>query len=89
MLEVFENNLWGRATRLDSDKLIPVELKSVGIVEEPQIEIKSYQSINDQEIEELDTILDWLFSFRQDLTALYNFIDNDPILKNLKERFRG
>lgn len=89
MPEVYENRIWKRAIRLDSGKLIPVELESLGIIEDPKIEVRYLQSIDEQEKEELVKILDWLFSFCQDLTDLYNFMVNDPILKNLKEKFYG
>jgi DNA-3-methyladenine glycosylase II len=90
MPEVYEGNVWRRAIGLDSGKLIPVALQSLGTIEEPKIGVKcSFQTINEQEKRELEKKLDWLFSFSQDLTALYAFMDKDPILRDLKRRFYG
>ena len=72
MPEVFEDGVWRRAIRLDSGKLIPVALQSLGTIEEPKIEAKTFQTITEQEKEELEKKLDELFSFSQDLTALYS-----------------
>jgi DNA-3-methyladenine glycosylase II len=87
--EVFEEGVWGRAILLDSGKLIPVELRSLGTIEEPKIEAKYFQTISKQEKEELAGKLDWMFSFSQDLTALYAFMDKDPVLRDLKLKFYG
>ena len=89
MPEVFEEGVWRRAIRLDSGKLIPVALRSLGTVEEPKIEAKYFQTISEQERQELSRNLDWIFSFSQDLTALYAFMDKDPILRDLKLKFYG
>jgi DNA-3-methyladenine glycosylase II len=90
MPEVFEDGIWRRAVRLDSGKLVPVELQSAGTVEEPKIEVKAFvQNLGEQEEEELAKKLDELFSFSQDLTPLYLFMDKDAVLKELKQRFYG
>ena len=88
--EVFEEGMWRRAIRLDSGRLIPVSLRSLGTIEEPKIEAKYFcQTINEQERQELSRNLDWIFSFSQDLTTLYAFMDKDPVLRGLKRRFYG
>jgi DNA-3-methyladenine glycosylase II len=89
MPEVYEEGGWRRAIRLGSGRLIPVELRSIGTVEEPKIEAKYFQTVSEQEKEELPRILDWMFSFSQDLTALYGFMDRDSVLRGLKLRFYG
>ena len=89
MPEVFEEGVWRRAIRLDSGKLIPVALRSLGTIEEPKIEAKHFQTINKQEKQEISRNLDWIFSFSQDLTALYTFMDKNPILRDLKLKFFG
>lgn len=89
MPEVFEDDIWRRAIRLASDKLIPVELRSVGTVDEPKIEMINFQGSGTHEKKELSEILEELFSFSQDLTELYSFMDKDPVLKDLKQRFYG
>ncbi|MCW4034515.1 MAG: hypothetical protein NWF03_04045 [Candidatus Bathyarchaeota archaeon] len=89
MPEVFENGVWRRAISLTSGKLVPVELRSLGTVDKPEIEVKHFLPITEQEKTELTQILDEIFSFSQDLTALYTFMDKDPVLKDLKNRFIG
>ena len=89
MPEVFEEGVWRRAIRLDSGKLIPVALRSLGTIEEPKIEAKYFQTISEQERQKLSGNLDGIFSFSQDLTAFYAFMDKDHILRGLKRRFYG
>jgi DNA-3-methyladenine glycosylase II len=89
MPEVFEDGVWRRTIRLDSGRLIPVALRSLGTVEEPKIEAKYFEMLSEEEKEELAGKLDWMFSFSQDLTALYSFMDRDPVLRDLKRRFYG
>ena len=90
MPEVFEEGVWRQAIRLDYDKLIPVASRSLGTIEEPKIEAKYFfQTINEQERRKLSRNLDWIFSFSQDLTALYAFMDKDPVLRDLKLKFYG
>lgn len=89
MPEVYEGNVWRRAIRLESGKLIPVALRSLGTTEEPKIGVKCFQTVSEQEKKELEKNLDWIFSFSQDLTALYAFMDEDAVLRDLKRRLYG
>jgi DNA-3-methyladenine glycosylase II len=89
MPEVFNERVWRRALRLDSGKLIPVALESLGTTDEPKIELKTFQTITGQEKEELEKKLDDWFSFSQDLTSLYTFMDKDQVLRYLKQKFYG
>jgi len=89
MPEVYEEERWRRAIRLGSGKLIPVELRSIGTVEEPKIEAKIFQTATEQEEKELKKKLDEMFSFSQDLTTLYAFMNRDPVLRELKLKFYG
>ena len=90
MPEVCEEGVWRRAIRLDSGRLIPIELRSVGTIEEPEIEVKHLlHNISEQEKKELKTKLDWICSFSKDLTALYAFMDKNLILSDLKRKFYG
>jgi DNA-3-methyladenine glycosylase II len=89
MPEVYEEGVWRRGVRLGSGKLVPVELQSIGTIEEPKIEVKSFTIVTEQEKEELTMRLDDLFSFSKDLNALYSFMSKDPVLRKLKQRFYG
>jgi DNA-3-methyladenine glycosylase II len=89
MPEVFEKGVWRRAIRLDSGRLIPVALRSLGTVEEPKIEAKYFHTISEQEKQELSRTLEWIFSFNQELTSLYAFMDKNAVLRGLKLKFYG
>lgn len=89
MPEVFEDGVWSRALRLGSGKLAAVELRSTGTVNEPKIEVTHFQELDGQEKQELEKVLDEIFSFSQDLGKLYAFMDKDPVLAELKQRFYG
>lgn len=89
MPEVFSEGVWRRALRLDSGRLIAVALQSLGTTDEPKIEAKTVQTVTEQEKEEIERKLDDWFSFSQDLTSLYAFMDKNPVLRELKQRFYG
>jgi DNA-3-methyladenine glycosylase II len=89
MPEVYDEGVWRRAIRLGSGKLVPVALQSNGTIEEPKVEAEVFHAVSEQEKEELTKILDVLFSFSQDLTALYGFMNGDPVLNGLKQQFYG
>jgi DNA-3-methyladenine glycosylase II len=89
MPEVYEEGVWRRAVELVSGKLVAVALKSVGTIEKPKIEVNHFQTISEHEKKELAIILDEMFSFSQDLIALYELMDGDKILGVLKQRFYG
>jgi DNA-3-methyladenine glycosylase II len=89
MPEVYDEGVWRRAIRLGSGRLIPVALQSIGTIEEPKIEAKIFQTATEQEEEELKKKLDEMFSFSQDLTEVYAFMDKDAVLRELKQKFYG
>jgi len=89
MPDVYEGGVWRRALSLDSGKLVPVALRSVGTVEEPKMEVNCFSAVSGGERSELAAKLDWMFSFSQNLTALYAFMEKDPILKDVKEKLHG
>jgi len=89
MPDVYESGVWRRALRLESGKLIPVALWSLGAIEEPKIETQCFSVVSEEERSELAAKLDWMFSFSYDLTALYAFMEGDPILKDVKEKLYG
>ena len=61
MPEVYEEDVWKRAVRLGSGRLIPVALYSIGTTGEPKIEAKHFHAISEPEKEELSKKLDNLF----------------------------
>jgi len=89
MPDVYEGGVWRRALRPGSSKLIPVALRSLGTVDEPKIEVNCFSVVSEGERSELATKLDWMFSFGEDLMALYAFMDMDSILRGVKEKLYG
>jgi DNA-3-methyladenine glycosylase II len=89
MPEVYAEGVWKRALRLSSGKLVPVALSDVGTVDAPKIEAKIFLVTTEREKEEITKKLDEIFSFSQDLTSLYLFMDKDVVLRDLKQRFYG
>jgi hypothetical protein len=87
MPEIYEEGIWKRAIRVSSGKLIPVELCSIGSVNEPRIEVNHFVTISEQEKEDLSKKLDEIFSFSQNLDSLYEFMEQDAILRDIKNRF--
>ena len=89
MPEIYEDGVWKRAIRLSSGKLVPVELRSVGSVDEPRIEVNHFVTLSEQEKGELSEKLDEIFSFSQNLDSLYEFIEKDAVLREVKKMFYG
>jgi len=87
--EVYENGLWKRALRLNSGRIIPAEVKSIGSTEEPKLEVLILKKISSKEKEELKDKLSWIFNTKTDLVDLYNFMDKDPILREVKQKLYG
>ena len=75
MPDVYEGGVCRRALRLNSGRLIPVALRSVGTVEEPKIEVKCSPPMSEVERSELAAKLDWLF-FQRGLDSPLRFHGN-------------
>jgi len=90
MPEVYEKGVWRRALQLGSGKLVGVELQSTGKTTDPKIEVKYFgQTLPEKEKQELTEKLDNIFSFSQDLAGLYSFMEQNPKVAELKQRFCG
>jgi DNA-3-methyladenine glycosylase II len=90
MPEVYSQGVWNRAVYLDSGKLVPVALQSVGSVHEPKIELQYFgETLDEKEKQDLTEKLDNIFSFSQDLTELYRFMEQNKEIADLKNRFVG
>jgi len=87
--EVYENGVWKRALRLNSGKVLPIKVKSIGTIEKPKLEVMILKRISDAEKKEVRTKLSWIFNTRTDLEKLYDFMDRDPILKEVKRKLYG
>ena len=90
MPEVYKDGVWRRAVCLDSGKLVPVALQSVGSIQEPKIELQYLgETVTEKEKQDLTEKLDNIFSFSQDLTELYRFMEQNKEIAELKNRFFG
>ncbi len=87
--EVYENGVWKRALRLDSGKVLPIRVKSIGIIKKPKLEVTILKRISDREKKEVRTKLSWIFNTRMNLEKLYDFMDTDPILQEVKQKLNG
>jgi DNA-3-methyladenine glycosylase II len=87
--EVYENGIWKRALRLNSGKIIPIKVKSIGLIEEPKLEVIILKKIEKKERKELEDKLSWILNTKTDLADLYNFMDKDPVLREVKRKLCG
>lgn len=90
MPEVYSEGTWRRSVKIDSGKLVPVALRSTGSIHEPKIELQYFgKKLDEKEEQDLTEKLDNIFSFSQDLTELYNFMEQHKEIADLKNRFVG
>lgn len=90
MPEVYNESIWRRAVKLDSGKLVPVSLLSKGTIQDPKIELQYFgEKLDAKEKQDLTEKLDNIFSFSQDLTELYKFMEQNKEIADLKNQFVG
>lgn len=90
MPEVYASGVWRRVVRLDSEKLVPVALQSLGSIQEPKIELQYFgETLTEKEKQDLSRKLDNIFSFSQDLSELYKFMEQNREIAELKKQFFG
>ena len=86
--EIYKDGIWRRAFKIE-DRLVPVEVTSVGTVEKPKLRINASSKLDAKEKRYLsDKIVD-IFRLRDDLRELYNFMDMDEILLEIKNKLYG
>ena len=90
MPEVYNNGIWRRGAKLDSGKLVPIDLQSLGSIQKPKIKLQYFgETLDDNETKDLTAKLENIFSFGQDLTELYKFMEENKKIADLKNRFVG
>jgi len=90
MPELYNEGVWRRAIRLDSESLIPIALQSLGSIQEPRIKVQYFgETLSEKEKQDLTKKLDKIFSFSQDLTELYKFMEQNQEIAELKNKFFG
>ena len=72
--EIYKDGVWRRAFKI-GDKLVPVEVTFVGTVENPKLKVDIFSKIDAKERTYLlEKIVD-IFRLRDDLRALYEFMN--------------
>jgi len=86
---IYENGVWRRALRLGNGKLVPIEVELGEDVESPQLKVNFYVELEEVEKKEAVEKLKWIFNTEYDLKPLYNFMDSDPVLREVKNHHYG
>ena len=87
--EVYENGVWKRALRLESGKVVPLNVRMRGNVDKPTLEAGILKAADTEEQREIKRRLAWIFSADTDLMEPYAFMDKDRVLKKAKEKLYG
>ena len=86
--EVYKDGIWRRSFKI-GDRLVPVEVTSVGTVEKPRLKVTAFSKLDAKEKRYLSDKIMSIFRLRDDLRALYDFMEQDEILRKIKEKFYG
>jgi len=83
---IIKHDIWMRALRINK-KLIPIIVRSTGKIEKPKLIISTLKPFSTEK----RNIIDFVFNFHgiKDASALYDFMDKDPILKKIKGKLYG
>ena len=69
--------------------MVPVEVTSVGTVEKPRLKVTAFSKLDAKEKRYLSDKIADIFRLRDDLRALYDFMEQDEVLRKIKEKFYG
>ena len=86
--EIYKDGIWRRAFKI-GDRLVPVEVTSIGTVEKPRLRVNAFSKLNTKEKRYLSDKIMSIFRLKDDLRALYEFMEQDEILRKIKEKFYG
>jgi len=87
--EVWDGEVWRRALKLKTGKLVPLKVQSVGIKNKPKLKVAIQSRASEGEKQEVRDKLRWIFNTDEDLTELYAFMDKDPTLRSVKRKLYG
>ena len=85
--EIYDGT-WRRAFKI-GDRLVPVEVTSVGTIEKPRLRINAFSKLSTKERRYLSDKIVGIFRLRDDLGALYGFMERDRILRKIKKELYG
>ena len=86
--EIYKNGVWRRAFKI-GNKLIPVAVISIGTVEKPKLRIDAFSKLNTKEKKDISNKITDIFRLRDNLKALYDFMEQDEILRRVKNELYG
>ena len=86
--EIYKDGIWRRAFKIEN-RLVPIEITAVGTVENPKLRVNASSKLDAKEKRYLrDRIAD-IFRLRNDLKKLYDFMDKEEILLEIKNKLYG
>ena len=86
--EIYKDGIWSRAFKI-GDRLVPVEITSVGTVEKPRLKVNASSKLDAKEKRYLSDKIADIFRLGNDLKALYDFMEQDAILRKIKKELYG
>jgi len=86
--EIYKDSIWRRAFKI-GDRLVPVKITFVGTVEKPKLRVNASSKLDAKEKRYLSEKIADIFRLRDDLRALYEFMDKDEILYRVKNELYG
>ncbi len=85
----YEGGAWWQALRLGNGKLVPVEVISGGIADEPLLKVNIFSDTSKEENDDVLNQIKRIFNTDYDLKPLYEFMEKDPILGRIKNDHYG
>ena len=86
--EIYKDSIWRRAFKI-GDRLVPVKITFVGTVEKPKLRVNASSKLDAKEKRYLSDKIADIFRLRDDLRTLYNFMEQDEILRSIKNKLYG
>ena len=86
--EIYKDGIWRRTFKI-GDRLVPVRITSVGTVEKPKLRVNASSKLDAKERRYLSDKIADIFRLRDNLRGLYNFMDKDEILLEIKNKLYG
>ncbi|RLF37651.1 MAG: hypothetical protein DRN03_01860 [Thermoplasmata archaeon] len=86
--EIYKDGTWKRAFKI-GNRLVPVKVTSIGTVEKPRLRVNAFSKLDAKEKEYLANKIADIFRLREDLGALYDFMEQDDILRKIKKELYG
>jgi len=86
--EIYKDGIWRRAFKIE-DRLVPVKITFVGTVEKPKLRVNVFSKLDAKERRYLSDKIADIFRLKNDLRGLYNFMNKDEILLEIKNKLYG